>query len=372
MKRRWLQIINKRLITSCLPFVLLLFLQGCSNNHENTAEKEHENTTDPGPVLYSINEQKKILKPYHEFYDVSYLEDKNIKDNGTYPVPGLLTTRSLDLHQKNTIGTSESMDPQGVTIADDYILVSSYSHDEKYNSVIYMIDKETHKLINTVVLDGNPHVGGVTYDPNTKTVWVCSSSTIHHAQVIAISLDDMEEYDLSKDKKPVKYKQTLNLDGVKRASYITYENNALHVGYFDEYEDGILDTYKIGNEGNISQKKKKTRVLTKKGNKLLPEDSQKVKSEIQGVTFYDKYILLSRSYGDVNSDILIYEKKENGNYTDKDLVKKIKAPPYIEQITANEDSLYTIFESGSKRYRDKGKTPIVDHIIMLDLKKILQ
>ena len=40
-----------------------------------------------------------------------------------------------------------TMTPQGLAVTEDYVFISAYCHAKKHNSVIYMINKESHRFI---------------------------------------------------------------------------------------------------------------------------------------------------------------------------------------------------------------------------------
>ena len=58
--------------------------------------------------------------------------------------------------------------------AEGYLLISAYCHTHRHNSVIYVLDLETHKYIKEIVLQGRSHVGAIAYDPVHRNVWVAS------------------------------------------------------------------------------------------------------------------------------------------------------------------------------------------------------
>ncbi|WP_432228224.1 hypothetical protein ACQ3MN_07885 [Enterococcus faecalis] len=120
------------------------------------------------PALYSLDEQKKELEKMLLFYELAFSNDK--KDSGMYVVPGLIKTETLKENRVGELETSDGMDPQGVTVTEHYVLISAYSHKNGYNSVIYVLDKQTHLYIKTVVSDGSPHVGGIVNDTANKNI----------------------------------------------------------------------------------------------------------------------------------------------------------------------------------------------------------
>lgn len=350
-------------------FVCLVGLKGCRFNDNKASLKEGTNVN---ATLYNLEEQRHALAAYPAFYQASNLDKRSGKEFGTYIIPGLIETESLMLHKNKQLSQSKSMDPQGVTVTEDYLLISAYSHDEEHNSVIYVLDRQTHSYLKTVVLQGKPHVGGLTYDHQTKNIWVCDITPEGKAAIASISLQTLENYHLKPNKQPVKYDQFVVLDDIDRASFITYHDQKMYVGYFSEVAEGVLGEYHIDEHGQLIKGLKNQTRLTLENKGLKPSELAKIVHGIQGITFYRDYLLLSQSYGPENSKILIYpDTKKSTRYLDKEVIKTIEAPPYLEQITAHDGQLYTIFESGTQRFRDDPVITKVDRVIMLNLNKLL-
>jgi len=346
--------------TSFLLLTLsLFFISSCTSTNKT---KYHVDIT---------KQEKSLKRNYKEFYDLTYFTDGNVKHGDSYAVPGLFKSVAPALNHPGEKSISDSMDPQGVTIAENYLLISSYSHDKKHNSVIYVLDKSSHEYIKTIVLKGNPHVGGITYDPIAKNIWVCSSTDTKQAELVAFSMDKLRNYDIESNYLPISYDQEITLEGIRDSSYITYHDNALYVGYFSIDHKAVLEKYEFDTGGvfNITVKGKKE--LIDDDEKLSPEEIMHVGTQIQGITFYKNYMLLSRSYGDHNSKILVYNVSDNHTFLEKDAIKTIDAPPYLEQISVFDDKLYTLFESGTKRFRNKKDLTVVYYVVPLDLVKLV-
>ena len=52
------------------------------------------------------------------------------------------------------------------------------------------------------------------------------------------------------------------------------------------------------------------------------------------------------------------------------ILKRIKFPPYLEQIVVLEDRLAVLFESGAAAYREKAN-PVLANVLLLDLATLL-
>ena len=150
--------------------------------------------TNQDAAVYSLRGQIQMLSQQEELNTFAFEGRKKEKEYGTYIIPGLRYTRTF----LNVEGTKQavctSMTPQGLAVTDEYVLVSAYCHTEKHNSVIYVINKETHRFIKEVVLPGLPHVGGLAYDQEHDMLWY-SSNTNGIAQAISIKMDYMGSAD---------------------------------------------------------------------------------------------------------------------------------------------------------------------------------
>ncbi|MGX4685605.1 YncE family protein [Vagococcus sp. JNUCC 83] len=345
-------------ISLVLLILSLLLISGCQQKSRVVAH-------------YNLPKQEKVLKKqYATFYNFTFFSD--ISEGDVYPIPGLQETIVPTLDNPGKKSISKSMDPQGVTIAGDYLLISSYSHDKKHHSVIYVLNKKTHDYVKTIILKGNPHVGGITYDPVAKNIWVCSSTDNDQAELVAFSMDKLKAYDMKENYIPIVYDQEITLDGIKKSSYVTYHDDALYVGYFSVDHKAILEKYQFNEDGVFDTTLHGKKELVDDDKTLSPEEKMHVGTQIQGITFYKNYMLLSRSYGDKNSKILVYELGDDNVFLEKDAVKVIEAPPYLEQISVSGDKLYTIFESGTQRFRNKKGLTVINYVVPLDLDKLLK
>lgn len=354
-------------------FVLVSFFVfinvGCTSNEK----KDASDKTNTNAALYTLKEQKKTLKNYAPFYDLAFSEKSHELQEGTYAIPGLLDTQTLLLGETGHPSISQTMDPQGVTIADDYLLISAYSHDKAHNSVIYVLNKNNHEYIKTVVLQGKPHVGGIAYDSKTKNIWVCSDTEDMKAQVVAISMDSLKKYRFSDKYEPIRYEQVVDLGDIGEASFITYHNQALYIGFFSVNHEGVLNKYLVDSTGRFDLDVDKQVTISSGNNDADPEHAYKITDKIQGITFYQEKILFSQSYGPDKSHILVFNDLNKEHlFLEKDSVGKIETPPYLEQIYADNDSLYTIFESATEIYRTREDITKVDRVLQLNLKKLIK
>lgn len=371
MKRR-----NMIRIFMCLfAFILIV---GCSNKQSkevNKTEKEITNEqsgTNQTPTIYQTSEeQAKALEGFPELYKATIEAHKKEKDSGMYIIPGLLSTTSLVSNDAQKESICDSMTPQGVTIADRYLLISAYCHDHEHNSVLYVLDKDSHNYLKTIVLQGQLHVGGVTYDPIAKNIWVCSSYD-DRAEIVAIPLKTMESYEFEEERLTINYTQQVELPQLNRASVITYHDKMIYVGYFNEQQEGKLEAYQLDETGQMIGKPAFEHTIRTTIDLDKSSLNDEVVRELQGIAFYKEKLLITQSYGaSVDSKLLIFDyKKEQKEFLDKELSQMYELPAHAEQLSEKDGQVYLIFESAAKPYRLVEKT-WVDRVLTLDIKKML-
>ena len=182
--------------------------------------------------LYSESRFEKTLKkfkrldlmvrlgPVKDAKTFNYTPDEfNVKYSSQPIVPGLKATKTPNA-ETGEVEVCTTMTPQGVTVAGDYLLTTAYDHDGFHNSVMYIQDLKTGKLLNTVVLNGRPHVGGLTYDAKNDNIWICGRRN-NAAEVFAIKLKTALTYNVDKKAKAVAYSQRAQLGNIRRASFVT-------------------------------------------------------------------------------------------------------------------------------------------------------
>ena len=142
-------------------------------------------TTNQEAAYYTLRGQIQMLSQKEELMAFAFEDHKKEREYGTYIIPGLKYTRTFLNAQGSEQAVCTSMTPQGLAVTDEYVLISAYCHTAKHNSVIYVINKETHRFIKEVVLPGLPHVGGLAYDLDHDMLWY-SSNTNGIAQAVSI------------------------------------------------------------------------------------------------------------------------------------------------------------------------------------------
>lgn len=299
----------------------------------------------------SFYNHKNVWEAFPEFFD-AILET-------SFPVPGL--KKIISLTDRNERQRCNAMTPQGLTLTEDYLLISAYCHDHQHRSIIYVLDRITGVRIKTVILPDLPHAGGLAYDPLHKKIWI-SNTAGKHAAVATIALDDIEKYD--KDPITIAYQQKVVLKELPRASALTYDQGYLYVALFTLNEQGKFCCYPIDDKGNLE-------TLTEDSFVKSPYDTLNIPQKIQGVAIYKNLLLLSQSWGKQSGKIFVFDINSTADFSNLDeALKIIETPPYLEQIYVDGDQLYALFESGASAYRKK--TPyVMKNVLQADLKKLL-
>lgn len=334
----------------------------------NTEPPAFEEVTNTDAVAYSLQKQMKLLKQREELVYFAFEGRASETEYGTYVIPGLKSTRTFLAKEGETKDICTSMTPQGMAVTEKYILISAYCHTHEHNSVIYVVDKESHEYVKEVVLPGKPHVGGLAYDEAHGMVWY-SSNESGMAQAISISMDTILTYDYEAENAAVTPSQICLLYGIVRDSFMTFYDGSLYVGCFDEKKDSVIARYLIDHEGRLI-----TEVSLLLGNSYdmaVPYDYATISKRVQGMAFYKDKLLLSQSYGVLPSSILFYVQSDEQLYVNENSAKIYRFPEKLEQICVEGDNLYVLFESGAYAYRACSFS-IVDRVLKLSLSKMME
>ncbi|MGM0241009.1 hypothetical protein [Enterococcus sp. AZ103] len=356
---------RKRILKIGTVFILIAGIVGGILFWQHFDSMEGNATGEP---IYSFSQQKHLLKKnYPDFYN--YLKLDN--NNDAPVIPELLSTSTIKV-SNNSAAKSTAMDPQGVVRAEDYLLVSAYSRDYAHNSVILVIDARTGSQVKTVVLPSTAHVGGITYDDVNKNIWLCTSSGEGAGEISAISYDHLAADDFASSRQPIEFDQSYDLGNITQASFITYNNNGLFIGYFAQSGDGLLLFYSINSDGTLDFDTSNKLTLPDGESLAKPEQTYPLSKKIQGIMVYKNMIVLSKSFGAKDSEIQVFKFTNNKNINlDATPDLTIVTPPYMEQISDYNQTGYVVFESGANHYRTNKMIVKVDRILQLDLVKIL-
>ena len=324
------------------------------------------NFTSQDPAVYTLGGQMQMLSQKEELVSFAFEDRKKEKEFGTYVIPVLNATRTLLTSEGDVPAMCTSMTPQGLAVTEKYVLISAYCHTGKHNSVIYVVDKESHRFLKEVVLPGKPHVGGLAYDSEHGILWY-SANTEELAQAVSITMDSLEAYDYDESQRPIVVNQICSLYGIVRDSFMTFYENCLYVGCFMKYSESAIARYPVDSEGNLINTMDEG--LGMNFEMAVPLDYSTISEQAQGMAFYEDKLLLSHSYGILPSRLVFYEKSDKRLYVDENSAKSYRFPERMEQIFVEGDDLYVLFESGAYAYR-ASSVNIVDRVLKLSLPKM--
>ena len=317
--------------------------------------------------LYSMEAFRQELRHYPNLYKAS-LEAPVDAKGGTYVIPGLYVTETLKSNNAKDTSICTSMTPQGIAVSDEYIFVSAYCHTKQHNSVIYVINRETHRFLKEIVLPGKPHVGSLAYDDDRDNLWVCGSGS-GLAQANAISLDSIKQYSLRREKKPISYVFQNYVLEIRRSSFMTYKDDHLYIGYFHSSQNGVLKKYAMELGGNIQNT-----IFQLNGMDIesgLAITSATIPKQTQGMAFYYDKLFMSQSLGILPSQLVLFDDSINqGKEYQKDAAMlSFKLPRMLEQIYIYDDQIYMLFESAAYAYRDLPSIS-VDRILTMNISEL--
>ncbi|MBQ6323143.1 MAG: hypothetical protein IJI24_09730 [Lachnospiraceae bacterium] len=314
---------------------------------------------------------REVLKRYPIFRGVWF---GSIKED-TFVMPGLKSARTLSSNEDTRLCACTSMTPQGICVAKDYLLISAYCHTHSHNSVIYVMDLETKAFVKEIVLPGKSHVGGIAYDPIHRYIWVTGySEEEERASVAAFSYETMESYSLDEKCSPIGYALNYPIITQLRASFMTWHNESLYIGYFTSTRkiESYVQEFKIGENGGLI-----TRQNTDAGSfdlmpqVALPSAMFRISRLCQGIAFIGDEIVLSQSIGIFRSTMRRYRYKEGNLEESFDARNRyadlaIRLPAMLEQIAVDSQGrMYLTFESAAYAYRYWPKET-VDRVVVLN------
>lgn len=322
--------------------------------------------TNRGAAVYTLRGQRQMLSQKEAFSYFAFDGREKEKEYGTYVIPGLKNTRTLLTEKGATPAMCTSMTPQGLAVTDDYVLVSAYCSTQKHNSVIYVIDKEKHNFIKEIILPGQPHVGGLAYDPEHKILWY-SSNINGIAQAVSIKMDTIEAYDYDDSHLPVDTFQTVSLYGIVRDSFMTFYEGCLYVGCFEKYNESVIARYGVDADGNLINTMDEE--LGMDFEMAVPLDYSTISEQVQGIAFYNDKLLISHFFGILPSRLVFYEQSDKRLYVNENSARTYRFPERLEQSVVEGDNLYVMFESCAYAYR-ASSVNIVDRVLKLSLPKM--
>lgn len=148
----------------------------------------------------------------------------------------------------------------------------------------------------TVRLPGRQHLGGIAYDPKGMQIWLTGSKDGQSA-LMSFSLAKLIEYVASaKTSDQLVYDHEIPINSIAKASALTYYDDQLFVGYFNENGHGKVASYKLARSGQY-----KNTITTSEISSINesvswsdPDGTTSMNKQIQGlalVVLYAAYVL---------------------------------------------------------------------------------
>lgn len=362
-KNRW----KRRVLAVCLVLVLIPagyigIIFGCMGKVE---PKTDAVTTNAESSQYTLEEFSERLQPYSGLYEEAVLAHADEPDSGTYVIPGLESARTLLDNGAKRFSVCTGMTPQGIAVSGQYLFISAYCQSKNHNSVIFVVDKETHDFVKEVVLPNKAHVGSLAYDARNDNLWVCGSRN-GIAQVNALDMESIEAYDFSEGWEPISFLHVNNILDIPRSSFMAYQAPYLYVGYYSTQEDSTIKKYEVQDDGNIRSVPVE-HPASKVRQGVAEEDDLKISPYAQGMTFLGDILFLSYSMGIFPSRLAAYQVSDGvRDFTDEMALEDIRLPYMLEQIYMDGGTMYLLFESGAYPYRYLPGLS-VDRVLKIDI-----
>ena len=323
-----------------------LFGQSSSSDAIRRSAQEDNTSTTQTRIFYNYNEKELLAR-----YQLSSTLDLD----SLAVIPGLASTLSFN-SWGGTPTVSHAMVSQGIAVSDAWIFISAYDGNYVANSVIYMISRSDGKLQKTIILQGQPHVGGLAYDNRNDRLWIATRKD-KKAQLVGISLRKLKSYP-NGSTNPITYDFEVSLPKLKRASFIEYYGGSLYVGFFATASNGVMYRFKLTSLGRLTEQEAQH-----------PTSRYVILPQVQGVAITSDRIFFSQSYGGGASVLYVFENKGGGDYAAKDPLAKTQVPAMMEDITVYDGILYAAYESAAANYREKYGVGI-DRIVTYPLESI--
>ncbi len=352
MKKSWI----------ILGSVLFIIMVGIGYNvYQNDSKKAN--------VLKTKEQQLTILKEYPEV-NAALLPADDPKA-GMYPIPGLFEGESIAL-KTGEKSLCHDLTPQGIAMSADKIYISEYCHLHEHHSVVQVIDKKTKKWEKTIVVPGEPHLGGIVYRKEAQQLWL-ATETNKKASLSLLLTDTLADYDLAEKSQPIRYDMTIPIGDIPKASLLAYLDPFLVVGYFSNKKEGKLAMFPFDTKGDLVSVVTQTQTFDNLGtvDDLNSEDTTHILKKIQGISYWKNYMFMSQSFGNRDSKLYVFDLQDTkGGFNPESAKLVLDFPPYLEQINTDGDSLFAMFESGAKAYRHHTNKNI-EYAIQLDIKTLL-
>lgn len=328
--------------------------------------------------LYSTGDTTTDYRFGYKMADVQeeYEDFKNLVDlEKSFAIPGLARTNVTAMaaidenngiirYEKASGRSARYMIPQGLCFAENYIVISAYDGRGIYNSVLYILDRESGQYLTTVLLQDKNHVGGIAYDG--ALLWIAKSGD---NALSCISCERLKKaVSLGEDCVGVTYDETFNISC--RASFVTYYDGLLWVGVFEKNSDSVSVL-----RGFAYEESRGVMGLFQQDELFLPQLANG--AAIQDINGH-VCLIVDSSYGRNNaSKIHTYElHMEENNFENAVCILKdeYEFPPMVEEVEFIDGQVYFIFESAATKYSmnrvNRCKYP-VDRVCAVQQEKLL-
>lgn len=285
-------------------------------------------------ILYPEDYEKAFSKPALKDFANSTYKDSY------YVIPGLLQTNV------GNGAVCDSMVPQGICVAGDYLFISAYDFNKVYKSVLYVLDLKTREYVTTIVLNTKCHVGAISFksvvvngvqqgelyvaDSSAKRILVYKYSTLLNCINSGLDVND----------EPCRFDSTF--PSFINPSFVTYFGGNVIVGNFTEiYESSDISKLTVIDSVTHAQK----------GEYPIPKCSQGVEFCKYNGSYY---AFFSTSFGRYNmSKLRIYKMKNASSFssfTDKNCLREVNYPNMLEDLAVYNGNLLVCYESAAKEY----------------------
>lgn len=313
-----------------------------------------------GTNINEIYSEEELLSQLREQYPKLY-NALDMDGSPVYIVPGMITTATIETSTGRP-GISRHMTPQGIALTDDYLIISAYSYDNAYYSVLYVMDRESGDYVKTIVLPGTPHAGGLAYDECFGRLWIAETTDGKRGMLAAIDDKTLRQEDFSRSAAPVTYDYLVRVDSLENISFLTWHGGSLYMGSFSRNGAGKLEAYDLDDRG-----------LPESGDAFTgARGAVAVINKIQGVACTEDSMFFSKSWGPSDSTLLMHRLDDGDIFDDfkSAAFRKLHFPPYMEQIVASGDDLYVLFESEAAGYRGRENILHVDRVFRFRISKL--
>ena len=327
----------------------------------NGTNYQEEDGTNTNAASKSLDE---FFAEIEEYYPDLY--EKISDDKETFTIPGLVQTKTIiaEGEEEGESEQTEDMTPQGLALVENYLIISAYSKSQAHHSVLWIVDRQNGDYLKTIVLPTTSHVGGIAYDDNEQRLWMTTTDENSASQISALDLDTLKQEDFSHPNQEVAFDHQYYLAEIEKSSYMTYADGHLLVGYFDKEEQGHMGIFALDENGFPIQK-------SDSQDSYLPQQVVDTPEQVQGVGITDRQVIFSQSYGNKDSKVLYFENPGLDQLPhfeeDQQVQQELVVPPYLQQIVAEDQSLYLLFESSAFKYRLNPTVTSIDRVIKIQL-----